>query len=155
MITDKKPRPTKTELHMRTAFLWARRATCKQPNRKIGCVITNNDMNCILAISYNGPPKAMSNDACRNISGDCGCVHAEENAIARVDNTTEDKILFITMEPCERCANLIAQAKIWKVYYNADYRHHKGIERLRDCGIIVEQLLLPDIQVDMKRLKND
>ena len=142
MKTDiKKPRPTKEELHMQTAFLWAKRATCKQPNRKIGCVITNNNMDRILALSYNGPPTAMLNDSCRNIKGNCGCVHAEANAIARVDDTT-DKIMFLTMEPCEHCANLIAQANIWKVYYNTDYRNHAGVERLRNCGIIVEQLFL-------------
>ena len=94
-------RPTKEELHMRTALLWAQRATCKQENRKIGCVITNADMDRVLALSYNGTPTAMPNDSCRDIKGDCGCIHAEQNAIARVDSTIANKIMFVTMNRVE------------------------------------------------------
>ena len=130
-------RPSKELLHMRTASLWAQRSTCKQSHRKIGCVITNENMDSILAVAYNGPPVAMPNDACRNIRGDCGCLHAEQNAIARVDNTVQNKIMFVTMIPCESCANLIAQSDIDIVYYCESYRNQKGFDRLIACHIQV------------------
>ena len=132
-----KERIRREEIHMLTAHLWSRRSTCKQPNRKIGCVITTSDMKQILSISYNGPPRQLPNDACRNIKSDCGCLHAEQNGIAMVDGTILNKVMFITMQPCETCANLIAQANISKVYYSAEYRNYKGINRLKECGIEV------------------
>ncbi len=134
-------RPTKEKLHMQTAFLWAQRATCKQSNRKIGCVITTENLNRILSIGYNGSPTAMSNDSCRNIKGDCGCLHAEQNAIAMVDGTILHKVLFVTMNPCESCANLIVQSNIDVVYYSNPYRNIQGIDRLRDCNVKVLRIM--------------
>ncbi len=134
-MTQTQERPTKQRIHMNTAFLWAQRATCKQKNRKIGCIITDFTLDRVLAIAYNGPPTAMPNDSCRNIPGNCGCVHAEANAIARMDSTVPHKIMFITMVPCEHCANLIAQSNIAKVYYYEEYRGQEGLRRLRACGV--------------------
>ena len=130
-------RPSQEDIHMQTAFLWAKRSTCKQPNRKIGCIITTINAKRILAIGYNGGPTPMNNNSCRNLKGDCGCLHAEQNAIAMVDGTIRNKVMFVTMEPCESCANLIIQAGIMKVYFCEEYRTHSGIVRLKDCNIIV------------------
>lgn len=136
-------RPSRKTIHMKTAFLWAARSICKQPNRSIGCVITTEDMKRILAIGYNGPPAAMSNNSCRNISADCGCLHAEMNAIAAVDSTILNKVMFVTMEPCEMCASLISQANIIKVYFCEEYRGEKGTIRLTQCHIYTEKLPHP------------
>jgi len=133
-------RPTRETLHMKTAELWAQRSTCKRPQRLVGCVITTTDLKRILAIGYNGPPFGLSNDSCRDVTGDCGCIHAEANAVAAVDSTILGKVIFTTLEPCENCAGLITQANIRKVYYINEYRDHKGLERLKACGIEVEQL---------------
>jgi len=137
---NKMERPTREQIHMQTASLWAHRATCKLSNRKIGCIITTKDMNRILSIGYNGSPTAMPNDSCRDVTGGCGCLHAEQNAIAMVDGIIPNKTMFITMEPCEACANLIAQSNISKVYYYDEYRNHQGITRLRACGIEIIRL---------------
>jgi len=141
---DKETRPSKIEIHMRTALLWAERALCKRDNRKVGCVITSQDLRHILGIGYNAPPKNMPHDACRNIPGDCGCLHAEQNAIAVCDGRIPNKVIFITMEPCERCANLIAQANISKVYYEGStvYTNHKGLERLTSCNIPAIKMII-------------
>ena len=130
-------RPSKEELHMHTAFLWAQRATCKQFNGKIGWVITDSEMRRILSIGYNGSPTTMPNDACRNIQGSCGCLHAEQNAIALVDGSLYEKVMFVTMEPCESCANLIAQANIYKVFYAEQYRVHDSLIMIIDCCVTV------------------
>jgi len=133
-------RPEREIIHMTTAILWGQRSTCKRDNRKIGAVITSDDMTQVLALGYNGPAKGLPNDSCRNTEGNCGCLHAEMNAIAKVNNTIEDKILFVTMQPCEMCASLIAQANIWKVYYLNDYRNNDGLKILSDCGIQYDQI---------------
>lgn len=128
-------RPTKEQIHMLTAYLWAKRSLCKLYNRKIGCVITSEDMRLILGVGYNGNPAAMPNDSCRNITGNCGCLHAEQNAIAMADGSIPNKLLFVTMTPCESCANLIAQANIKKVHYCEEYRNNQGLTRLHECNI--------------------
>ncbi|KKL49244.1 hypothetical protein LCGC14_2317430 [marine sediment metagenome] len=133
-------RPTREQIHMNTAFLWSQRATCKLPDRKIGCIITTEDMNRILSIGYNGSPTVMPNDTCRNITGGCGCLHAEQNAVAMVDGTIPHKVMFITMEPCESCANLIAQSNIDKLYYCDEYRNHEGLMRLDSCHIEITRI---------------
>ena len=136
-------RPKREVIYMKTAYLWAARSLCRQENRKIGCIITTSDMRMTLSTGYNGPPRQLGNLACRGIGGNCGCLHAEQNAIAIVDGTLSNKILFVTMSPCESCASLIAQANISKVFYCADYRNTTGIERLKICGIIVIKMNYP------------
>lgn len=131
------PRPSRESIHLETASLWSKRSTCKQENRQVGCVITSEDMRRVLAIGYNGPPRAMPNDSCRQVKSDCGCLHAEMNAIAAVDSSIPNKILFVTMAPCEMCASLIAQAGISKVYYRDDYKNRVGIVRLTECKVEV------------------
>ncbi len=136
-------RPKRETIYMKTAYLWAARSLCRQDNRKIGCVITTNNMRISLSTGYNGPPKQLDNLACRGIKGNCGCAHAEANAIAMVDGTIPNKILFVTMSPCEMCANLICQANIGKVFYCEDYKNIAGIKRLEACGIIIIKMNYP------------
>ncbi len=139
-------RPSRLMIHMATALLWAQRATCKQPNRKVGAVITTADMTRVLSIGYNGPAKGLPNDACRNTSGSCGCLHAETNAIAQVDSTIPNKHLFVTLQPCEMCASLIAQANISTVWYLRPYRNTNGLKILRACQIQVHRMQLVDFE---------
>jgi len=136
-------RPKRETIYMKFAYLWAARSLCKQENRKIGCVITTEDMRLVLSTGYNGPPRPLGNSACRNIPGDCGCSHAEANAIAMVDGTIPDKIMFVTMAPCEYCANLIVQSNIFKVFYCEPYRDSRGLDRLEACGVIVIRMAYP------------
>lgn len=147
-------RPTREDIHMRTALLWAQRSLCKQPNRKIGCVLTDIDMRRVLSIGYNGPARLLPNDSCRNIPGNCGCLHAEQNAIA-LCTSREPKIAFITMEPCEQCAQLLIQANVVKVYYLDSYRTHVGLEVLSTAGRRVVQLRLDDVADEPLLKAND
>lgn len=133
-------RPSRETIHMATAFLWSMRALCKQADRSIGCVITTEDMQQVLAISYNGPVRQLGNDACKNIQGGCGCLHAEINAIIKVDGRLPNKVMFVTMNPCIDCARAIAQANIWKIYYCEVYRNREGLELLIKCGVQIQRL---------------
>lgn len=128
-------RPSRESIHMQTAFLWGQRSVCKRPNRKIGCVITTQDMRQILSIGYCGPSRKLPNDSCRNIPKNCGCLHAETNSIAYVDGTIPNKIMFVTMSPCEMCAALITQVNIKTVYFTEYYQDNTGLELLEKCGI--------------------
>jgi dCMP deaminase len=132
-----KLRPSREQIHMATAYLWAKRALCIRENRSVGCVITTEDMQQVLSIGYNGPPRQLQNNACTGKVGDCGCVHSEINAIIKVDGRLLNKIMFVTMAPCKDCAKAIAQANITKVFFAEDYRNKEGVELLRKCGIKV------------------
>ena len=131
-------RPTREQIHISTAFLWASRSM--DPRRKVGAVITTEDMKRILSIGYNGPAKGLPDSYIRDEPGNSGCLHAEDNAIAMVDSTIPDKIIFITDEPCEMCAQRIVNANITRVYYHHPYRAHTGLSVLDKCGVPFEQI---------------
>jgi dCMP deaminase len=137
-----KYRPEREKLHMRTAELWSMRSTCKRPDREVGCVITTEDLQSILAFGYNGPPKPMGNDTCNNEIG-CSCVHAEINALLKCDGRVPGKVMFVTLAPCLACANAIVQGNVTKVYYSRDYRNYDGLMRLEECGIEVIRMVMP------------
>lgn len=136
-----KKRPTRQTLHMKTARLWARRSLCLKDNRAVGCVITTEDMKQILSFGYNGPPQQLGNHACTGVMGRCGCLHAEINALLKVDGNLPNKVMFVTMEPCIDCATAIAQAGVKTVYYCDQYRQaNSGTGLLTKCGIVTIQI---------------
>jgi dCMP deaminase len=132
-------RPSRELLHMRTSVMWGERSTCKRPNRKIGCVITTEDMTRILSLGYNGPSRRLPNYACNNEIG-CNCNHAEANALIKVDDTVLHKKLFVSMSPCLQCATMITQANIDIVYYHELYRDTSGLTLLDKCGVNIIQI---------------
>jgi dCMP deaminase len=70
-------------------------------------------------------------------------LHAETNAIAKVSrstNSSESASLFVTHAPCLDCAKIIHQAGIKEVYYRNNYRSVSGIEFLKKCNIVVQQV---------------
>lgn len=70
-------------------------------------------------------------------------LHAETNAItkcAKYHNSTEGATLYVTLAPCLNCAKLIVQAEIARVVYKEYYNEDTGINFLKSCGVIVEQL---------------
>lgn len=139
-----KMRPSRKELHLKTAFLWAERSLCKQPDSRVGCIITTNDMRQILGFGYNGPVRQLGNSACLNQQGQCGCIHAELNAILKAKSfSLAGQAMFITRSPCIGCARAIAQAGVSKVIYCEQYRLTDGLELLRACEVKIEQMPYP------------
>jgi len=126
-------RPSRESLHMKTALMWANRSLCKR--LRVGAVITSGDMKRILSIGYNGPAKGLSHDSCSGIQGNCGCLHAEENAILALRSFENEMIMFTTVFPCKMCAQRIVQAGICKVIFLSEYRNGDGGDVLRNCGV--------------------
>lgn len=134
-------RTSREAIHMQTALMWSSRSLCSR--LKVGAVITTPDMRRVLSIGYNGPARGLPHDRCQsNKPGACGCLHAEDNAIAQVDSTVPDKILFVTHQPCEQCAQRIIQAGISKVFYSMTYRSDVGATLLNSVGIPASPLPL-------------
>lgn len=69
-------------------------------------------------------------------------LHSEMNALMKIAKSTlstKDAVLFCTHAPCMDCAKAIYQAGIKTVYYENTYRSTKGIEFLKNGGIVVNQ----------------
>jgi dCMP deaminase len=69
--------------------------------------------------------------------------HAETNAIAKISrstNSSDSASLFVTHAPCLECAKIIYQAGNKEVYYRNNNRSVSGIEFLKKCNIVVQQV---------------
>lgn len=110
-------RPSKYETMLRIAALMAERSTCER--KQVGCVLTDLSMEEIY-VGYNGGPKGGINGCRRSTPGNCGCLHAEVNAVAKAPRG--EKLAFLTMSPCEACATLLVNAGVREVYFREAYR---------------------------------
>ena len=76
----------------------------------------------------------VSRFGCRNV------IHAEANAVAfaaRQGISTEGATLYVTVSPCQVCAQLLIAAGIVEVVFQEMYRDRTGIELLQEAGLIV------------------
>lgn len=115
----------------------SKRSTCKRLH--VGAIITDSECNEIITYGYNGNYAGGPNECDTNEPGYCGCIHAEENALIK---TFSDKAhtIFITDSPCEKCAKLIINSGIKRVYYQNEYRIKDGINLLKKSKIKVTKL---------------
>lgn len=130
-------RPGFPEIYLDLAKSLSRRSTCKRLN--VGTVITTTDYRKVLAVGYNGNATGLSNVCDRDIAGDCGCLHSEENAVINCDSPRYvEKFVFVTHLPCPACAKrLINLGHVKKVTYLEDYRKKDAIDLLESVGIEV------------------
>lgn len=147
-------RPSRDQLLMRTALLWAERSTCSRA--QVGVIISREGRT--LTTGYNGAPAGMehcdhecicmpnsdgrwvdnrlctAHDPCENV------VHAEANAIAwaaRYGVGLMGADLHTSRVPCLNCAGLIINAGIARVLWAEEHRDMSGISRLRQAGVPV------------------
>jgi dCMP deaminase len=132
------PRPSFHSIYMTLAELLSERSTCQR--LKVGCVITSTDFRKVLAVGYNGNVSKGRNTCDRHGAeavGNCGCLHAEENAVINCDvPRVTPKIVFCTHLPCEMCAKrLINLGGVTDVFYEQDYRVRTALPLFDDAGI--------------------
>ena len=132
--------------YMDMAAIWAKNSYCKR--RQVGALIVKDRM--IISDGYNGTPSGFEN-VCEDENNRTKpyVLHAEANAITKVaksNNSSQDSTLYVTASPCIECAKLIIQAGIKRVVYSEIYRCTDGLDLLRQAGIDVELVELPDIK---------
>ena len=100
----------------------------KDPKRKIGALIVNDDHK-IISLGYNGMPTVMDgldNDAVYpwgKLNDDpeknkyAYVVHAELNAILNANQSVKGCTLYVTYNCCNECCKAIVQSGIKKVVY--------------------------------------
>lgn len=120
---------------MELAISLSGRSTCGR--KKVGCVIASEDYSNIFGIGYNGSAKGMKNGCDSQTPGDCGCLHAEDNALLKVNEGSYiPKVAFVSLAPCKYCAKrFINKGGFKKIFYFENYRKADGIKLLDEAGI--------------------
>lgn len=135
---QKTNRPSWDEVWMTMAETIAKRS--HHSASKVGSLIVTSDNTQVLALGYNGNAAGMSNVPQSEEPGCSGLLHAEINALLKLDyNNPKDKIMYLTLSPCEYCAKAIVNSGIKKVIYKKEYRDKTGIELLKSCNIDIKQ----------------
>jgi deoxycytidylate deaminase len=73
---------------------------------------------------------------CKNIPGQCGCIHAEIALLQKIN----PKILVVTHSPCLQCAKAIIKSDVEVLIYDKEYRIKDGLQLLKKHNIHVIQL---------------
>ena len=112
------------------------------PRHQVGAVVVTNDNTQVLAVGYNGNHAGGPNEAESEIPGESGMLHAEINALLKMDyNILKYKILYVTLSPCRMCAKAMINAGINEVVYCDEYRDATGLEILKSSGVVVRKIL--------------
>ena len=129
-------RPSWDKIWMQMAETIAQRS--HHPTFKVGALIVTSDNTQVLSLGYNGRAAGMSNVPKSDVPGCSGLLHAEINALLKLDyNNPKDKVMYITLSPCENCAMAIINSGIKKVVFKTKYRDETGINILKSVNIDV------------------
>lgn len=135
---DANDRPAWDNVWMRVAIILSERSI--DTRTKVGCLIVSADNTQILSVGYNGLQRGGPNEVESLEPGQSGCLHAEDNAIIKMDfNFPKKRIMYTTVSPCAMCAKRIINANIDEVVYLIEYRDTTGIDILRRANINVRQ----------------
>jgi dCMP deaminase len=133
-------RPSWDEVWMNIAKEVSRRSA--DDKFKVGTIIVTGDNTQVLSLGYNGDQAGGSNCRDSDESGESGFIHAEMNALIKLDyNNLKRRVMYVTLSPCKMCAKAIVNAGITEVVYDEDYRDLGGIDILSKAGIKVRKYL--------------
>lgn len=135
-MSTRSVRPDWDDIWMTFADSIAQRSI--DPRRKVGAVIVSENNSQVLALGYNGDYKGGPNAVLSSKPGESGCIHAEINALLKLDyNYPGKKRMYVTTMPCYLCASACINAGIDEVIYRDGYRDETGINILKAAGVIV------------------
>ena len=110
------------------------------PRFQVGAVVVTSDNCQVLAIGYNGNYVGGPNKVESPEPGESGMLHAEINALLKMDyNNPKKKKLYLTLSPCRMCAKAIVNAGLDEVIYSEEYRDVSSLVILKDAGITTRQ----------------
>ncbi len=131
-------RPAWDDVWMETARILGERSY--DPRHKVGSIIVTEDNTQVLAVGYNGNYSGGPNEVESTTPGESGMIHAEINALLKLDyNNPKKKTMYVTLSPCRMCAKAIVNTNIQEVVYGEDYRDSSGLSILQNSGIIVRK----------------
>src|SRR2546428_13602077 len=86
------------EVYMRMAEELAKRSTCAR--LRVGTVVTDQLLENVLAIGYNGNARGLPNRCDSSVPGSCAGIHSEMNALLKTPGRLRGKLAVITACPC-------------------------------------------------------
>lgn len=125
---------------MKFGLLLSSRSTCQR--LRVGCIITSSDFQRVYSYGYNGNAKGFLNKCDSIEPGNCGCIHAEANALIKCSIMDPKKVIFITKSPCKMCAKMIVNSGASRVYYFSNYRSDEGLRVLMLGNIPISKIEL-------------
>ena len=129
-------RPTWNRVWMDFAKIISERSY--DPRYKVGAIVVTQDNTQVLAVGYNGNYSGGPNEVESDMPGESGMLHAEINALLKLDyNNPKKKTMYVTLSPCRMCAKAIVNSGIDEVIYNKEYRDTSGLEILSNGGVSV------------------
>ena len=131
-------RISREQMFMDIAKTVSKRSTCTR--KQVGCVLVLE--NRVIAIGYNGVLPGRPEEEGLDEEGVSHTVHAEANVIAfcaKLGIPTNNCSIYVTLQPCEKCAELIIQSGIKEVVYLEEYRCDKGITLLDKNNIKIRK----------------
>lgn len=133
-------RPSWDKIWMQMAEIIAQRS--HHSTFKVGALIVTSDNTQVLSLGYNGNARGMSNVPQSEEPGCSGLLHAEINALLKLDyNNPKTKKMYLTLSPCEYCAKAIVNSKIEEVIYLKPYRNLNGVNILKEANLKVKLYL--------------
>lgn len=132
-------RPSWDKIWMQMAETLAQRS--HHSTFKVGAIIVTSDNTQVLSLGYNGNAAGMSNVPQSEDPGCSGLLHAEINALLKLDyNNPKEKVMYLTLSPCEYCAKAIINSGIKRVIFKEEYRDDSGIKILLSKGVDIKQI---------------
>lgn len=133
-------RPTMEEVMMDLAVSLARRSTCAR--LQVGCVITDARFTSIYALGYNGNYRGGPHACDREEPGNCGCLHAEDNALVKLRTEERGLVLFTTVSPCTACAKrIVNQGNVETVWIAETHRDLDASAKILAAGGVMMRRL--------------
>lgn len=127
-------RPSWDEIWMEMAHNISRRSY--DHRYQVGAIVVTSDNSQVLSLGYNGNYKGGPNEVESEVPGDSGMLHAEINALLKLDyNNPKQKAMYVTLSPCRMCAKAIINAGVNEVVYDREYRDTSGLDILRSAGV--------------------
>lgn len=110
----------------------------KCTERKVSALICDSKLQQIYSIGINGGPSGVVDCMCE-LDGKYGCIHAEINALIKDKSLDNDKVMIVTLAPCNACAAAIinSPSKFKAVFYCEEWKDKAGIILLSNAGILV------------------
>ena len=110
------------------------------PRHQVGAIVVTDDNCQVLAVGYNGNYAQGPNEVESSEPGQSGMLHAEINALLKMDyNNPKKKKLYLTLSPCRMCAKAIVNSGIDEVIYSEEYRDASGLDILRSARVSIRQ----------------
>jgi len=129
-------RPSWDEVWMKTAEVISERSY--DPRNKVGAIVVTDDNTQVLAVGYNGNYAGGPNEVESTTPGESGMLHAEINALLKMDyNNPKKKKMYVNLLPCRMCAKAIINGGISEVVYREEYRDTSSIKIMESANITV------------------